>query len=97
MHIRRKDHDQTISDATNYDMLYIENYAHEFAYIPVSKRAGRSIDSDANYVRRVLDFPYHKQHDFTFDDPGSGAETKRTYGSEQKFNDLKRGLTNVVI
>lgn len=84
-----------ITDATNYDYLYLKEYAHSYAYIPVTKRRGQAIDNDSNFTRRALDFPYHQEDEIAYYD----QETQVQEGGDEEKNNttLFRGITSVVV
>jgi hypothetical protein len=85
-----------INDATNYDLLYLKDYSHKYAYIPVTKRRGKAIDNDSNFTRRALDFPYHQEDEISFIDQDSHEQCK---SSEENKNEstLFRGISKFVV
>lgn len=85
-----------ISDATNYDFLYQNEYAHAYAYIPVSRRGDNQISDDSNFTRRALDFPYHKEEELAFEGHIEDTSGRRTVGTP-KLDFPKRGITSVVV
>ena len=50
-----------ILDITNYDLLYMQSYSSQYAYIPVCKRKHGDLDASSVLTRFLLDFPYHQQ------------------------------------
>lgn len=91
-----ENHEKYISDATNYDSLYQSHYAHGYAYIPVTRRRGRTIDNDSNFTRRALDFPYHQETQLSFYDPGEALD-KNMKKEEIKELGLKKVITSIVV
>lgn len=83
-----------ISDATNYDLLYQNHYAHQYAYIPVTKRKGDQKGADSNFTRKVLDFPYHQKFNFKANEPLM-VDTQRS--QEETKNEYHRAITSVVV
>jgi len=90
-------HKNYISDATNYDLLYQSEYAHEYAYIPSSRRHGLTIDNDSNFTRRTLDFPYHQETQISFYDPGNSVSIGGMGSEELKEPAMKKIITSVFI
>ena len=90
-------HKNYISDATNYDFLYQSQYAHDYAYIPVAKRRGQTIDNDSNFTRRALDFPYHQETQISFYDPGSIISVPGNDSVQIKEPPMKKKITSVFI
>lgn len=87
-------HKDYISDATNYDLLYQNYYAHNYAYIPVRNRRGTQLDNDSNFVRRALDFPYHQQRELKFIDTTRQSQNR---SEEVKTEKKSGGFSSVVV
>lgn len=94
---KHPDHKEYISDATNYDLLYQNQYSHSYAYIPVSRRRGEMIDNDSNFTRRALDFPYHQETQISFYDPGRAFSNSSNRMEETKQIAMKKLISRVVV